>query len=321
MICRRLWTAVPFAGLLLFVPGCGDDTSGPGSSTLDQPTAQQAGQAIADEVQNLTGAFIFQGFEDVPVNKAASLLAASGVASARFPDAQAWRRALAGLACANPTKFADADFDGIPDDVTVSFDLPGCTVTGDGITTTLSGSFRLTDPGEAMGFNITYTNITLRIDSQDGGFLETRFNGTQGVSATPTLAGLNNNVTARFLAGGPTGNALNGGQTIDVTFSENWQAGFDVAAEQVFDPTQPLPDGELSVSGSSTLTSGTDSFSFALTTPVALVHDAQCEVEPTIESGIVRAAVAGNGGAAFIRITYQGCGQDPLVEALGLPAN
>lgn len=301
------------AAALGFASGCGSDSSGPSNVDISDQQAQEAGSLIGAQVADLASGFTLQDFGGSPFAKAASLLPPSS----RFDRdmlQRAWPRFhFSGATCASFTDTTDTDADGVPDDLVVRFDQPGCIEVGDSITATLSGSFRITDPGVDPGFNIAYSTVRLRLDHVSGDYLAFGIDGTHGASATTANASANQNMT--FSIG-----ARSGTQTANLSLSQNWTAGFAAAAGSEVVVREPLPSGAITVAGSSTWTANRTSFAFAMSTTEPLQHDATCLQEPTLSSGEVRALVSGNQGGAFVRVQFTGCGEEPIVTLVGRPA-
>src|SRR5438105_2774013 len=71
----------------------------------------------------------------------------------------------------------------------------------------------------------------------------------------------------------------------------------------------PLPSGNWSVSGSSTLTSGTNSYSLSVSTSDPLHYNASCTVEPRFDSGTLTAVVTKGTASTTVTIQFTACGQ------------
>jgi hypothetical protein len=298
--------------VMVLTPGCGDDQS-PTNTQITAPEAQAAGEVLAGQAAELVDHFTLTSLGDLPFQKAVEIVPASSP----FRRSLAWQRllryAIDADSCASFTDTTDTDGDGVPDDLIVRFDQPGCTESGDSVTAQLSGSFRITDPGTTPGFDIAYSNVRLHFQEVNGNYLDLRLNGTQGVTATETVASLHENVSYVF-------GARQGAQTLDMQVSQNWNAGFEAAEGQSIVVDSPLPDGALTLSGSSVWGSGSHNFAFTMSTQSPLEHLASCTLTPTFESGELRALVTGNQGGAFIRVLFIGCGVDPIIALIGQPA-
>ena len=116
--------------------------------------------------------------------------------------------------------------------------------------------------------------------------------------------------------------ARDGAVTHSATIAQNWNANFTCATGSTFDLDGVLPDGALSLSGSSNWTGdGQSFFVFTVQTPTPLVHDADCTLDPDIVAGQLRALAAGQQGGAYIRVQFRGCGLQPIVTLIGQPSS
>jgi hypothetical protein len=298
------------AAVVGIAAGCGDDAAAPGNVVLDDTQAQAAGNAVADQASNLVGAFTLDGLAQGPLSKAV----------AQAPVEPRLRRLmlaalLAGEECAAFSDTTDTDADGVPDDLIVTFASPACTTMADSGTAILSGSFRVTDRGTNPGFDVAYSNVRLRFDSAtNDDYIDVRLNGTQGVSSATSSATLGENLS---LAAG----LRIGGEVASVTVQDNWSATFTAAQGALYDVRAPLPDGTLTVNGSTGWTNGTIGATLALSTVAPLVYDDACTSDPVFDSGELRALVVGNRGGAFVGVQFVGCGQDPIVVLVGRPGS
>ena len=72
----------------------------------------------------------------------------------------------------------------------------------------------------------------------------------------------------------------------------------------------PLPDGDWTITGTSTWTKGNGgTLDIAISTPVALHHDPACQLEPRFTSGTLQAVVTRNGDSSTVTIQFTACGQ------------
>src|SRR5205814_5510718 len=70
-----------------------------------------------------------------------------------------------------------------------------------------------------------------------------------------------------------------------------------------------LPSGTWTISGSSTYTSGTNSYSLSVTTSDPLHYNTSCSVEPRFDSGTLTAVVTKGTVSTTVTITFTACGQ------------
>jgi len=289
--------------------GCGDD-GGPSDVVLTPGQAQLVGGGVADQATNLVEAFTLDGLGESPIEKAV----------ARAPVEPRLRRLLfvtlaAGEDCAVFSDTTDSDADGVPDDLVVTFSSPACTTFGDSGTAIASGSFRVTDPGLDPGFTIAYSNVRLRFESATSDdYLDFRLNGTQGVATTTTSADLHEFLDLTVAARAGT-------QVANVTLQDNWTASFTADTGGTYDVRAPLPDGSISITGSSAWSGSGINASLGVATLEPLTYQATCTNEPVFESGQLRALIIGNRGGAFVRVQFIGCGQEPIVTLVGQPSS
>lgn len=301
-------------GAMLGFLSCGDDTTNPQDVVLSQQAAQEAGGLIADQAVDLIDAFTFDGSSDVPVGVEGVIQQSAMLRRAML--AKPWLpRWLAEDSCATFSDTTDTDQDGIPDDLIVSFDGPGCVVAVDeSLTVALSGSFRVTDRGPDPGFDISYTAVRLRFDHANGDFADLRLDGTQGVGASASGADLAENLTSTL-------DLRENGVLHHGLVSQNWTAGFTATTPGTFDPGLPLPSGEFVLAGSTTWVADGRSLAFALSAPTPLVYTQGCTLQPPFESGTLRALVSGSRAGAFVRVQFTGCGQEPIITLVGQPTS
>jgi hypothetical protein len=283
--------------------GCGDDPTNP--PVLTDQTAAAAGGAIAQQVVELTKEFTTASFDGLPFDTIVT--PGMRLRVPRLQDLRTW-----GQDCAVRGDSTDSDGDGVPDDFTITWNADSCTVSGDSLTFRTSGSIRVTDPGMTAGFDLTYSNIQFRLDHVNGDYVQIGFNGTHGVSASTTTANLDENITLTLAV-------RDGGVMHSGSIAQNWNAGFTAATGQMFDVDGVLPDGAMTLNGSTTWTGNGETFAFSVVTATPLEHDADCTLEPDVIAGQLRALVSGNQGGAFIRVLFTGCGVEPIVTLIGQP--
>ena len=105
------------------------------------------------------------------------------------------------------------------------------------------------------------------------------------------------------------------------SIAQNWNANFTCDTGSMFDLDGVLPDGSLSISGSSNWTGNGQAFAFTVQTTSPLVHDADCTLDPDIVAGQLRALAVGQQGGAFIQVQFRGCGLEPIVTLIGQPSS
>jgi hypothetical protein len=292
--------------------GCGDDpTPPPREGVLTESLAQEAGAAIAEQAAGLVEQFTLDSVTDVPLSKAASLLPERSRLRPVLAAGSLRLRALASEECAALSDTTDTDLDGVPDNLVVSFSSPACTTVTDSGTAYISGSFTITDPGTAAGFDVTYSNLRLHVENLVGDYLDMRLNGHEGIEATGGTASLGENLTLVLTA-------HEGDATLNATQSQNWTATYTATATE-YAAARPLASGQLTLTGSTSWLLNGEAFSFSMSTEDPLVHDAECLERPTIVSGQLRALALGSQGGAFVRIQFTGCGLEPIITFVARP--
>src|SRR6266480_3970048 len=91
--------------------------------------------------------------------------------------------------------------------------------------------------------------------------------------------------------------------------ARKWLATFVADQAGSIQMGSPLPSGNWSVSGSSTLTSGTNSYSLSVSSSDPLHYNASCTVEPRFDSGTLTAVVTKGTASTTVTIQFTACGQ------------
>jgi len=189
----------------------------------------------------------------------------------------------------------------VPDSVRIDF--TGCTFTGDAHTVTLSGSIDIVDP--------TPTTTDRAFRTRSNAFTRTVTNSTTGTTRSVVENGV------RSVVGTPDQVQLTDTMQTDYTYAtgatashvRKWLATFAADQAGSIQMGSRLPSGNWSVSGSSTWTSGANSYSLAVTTSDPLHYNASCTVEPRFDSGKLTAVVAKGTASTTVTIEFTACGQ------------
>jgi len=200
-----------------------------------------------------------------------------------------------------PSPSANSDGDPVPDSVRVDF--TGCTFTDGGHTVTLSGSIDIVDPTP------TTTDRAFRTRSN-------AFTRTVTSSATGTTRSVVENGVRSVVGSADQIQLLDTTQT-DYTYgsgatashARKWLATFAADQAGSIQMGSRLPSGNWTISGSSTFTSGTNSYSLSVTTSDPLHYNTSCSVEPRFDSGTLAAQVTKGATSTTVTITFTGCGQ------------
>jgi hypothetical protein len=209
-----------------------------------------------------------------------------------------------------PTVSASADIDGdsIPDDQTLTYTNPPCSLAGfRGGIFGVTGTVRVQDttPSDSVSYNLTLTDLawTATDPATFRTFTATR-NGIRSRTATDSSGVLT--TTMNVVRQRP--NRAN--TTID----------FTSVTEFVPDTTgslrlgQRLPNGKLTVAGSMHWVRSTEDWTITVSTPVPLTFDPICIGTPQlIRSGILALEGTINGATGTLRLIFAACGSDPIV--------
>ena len=294
------------AGLLsvlaatLALGACGSSDETP---PLDDTAAEAIGGSLAAQLAG------------VPASFTATTLTDGGVGGGFFParamPTALWAAGVGGnpsIRACNPAvdDATDTDQDGVPDNATITFTQANCT-TG---LNYIIGTIGITDPGTAVGYTGTFTNLLVYLGLGGSDFFSVELDGSHGVTGTPTVATLSENLVTTL-------NGQSGQGTIGGTLSNNWQIQFTAAQGETIVMDDVLPDGSFAVNGTFTYDVNDERFSFTVQTTTALAFDSGCTQAHPFSAGEFRAHVSGQGGNVYIKVTYLGCGVEPSVELFG----
>ncbi len=287
------------AGLIAFVSlfgaGCATDrpAAPPGPQSLSDAEAQLVGHEVAGEVEDVAGSFTVAGLL-VPSFPSAGIVASDGVRPAPMVNCPT----------ITPNPPADADGDHVPDDVTLSFTLPDCSITRDGATFEITGTIHITDPSTTdFGIRLVFTELQHKLTRESGSFFLSRLNGARQVLRSASEFSLHDTTTTD----------LESSEHGAAQLAKAWLVGFVVDPGQTFDQTRHLPSGNLTVNGSMSRTRGTTTHTFAVTTVTPLHHDATCTTRPAFTAGELLVTKTGPDGTVTIHIVFTGCGVEPTV--------
>ncbi|HKW40232.1 MAG TPA: hypothetical protein VJN39_03190 [Gemmatimonadales bacterium] len=274
----------------LFAACSTSPSTSPQNPVISQPEASAVAEVVTTDAASLAGG--------------ATLAAATGMPFDLAPMPGAPAMSPTATSCTptrTPSPVTNSDGDPVPDSVNIAF--TGCTFTFDGHTATLSGSFDIVDPTP------TVTDRSFRTRSHD--FTRSVTNTTTGTTRSVVENGV------RSVVGTPDQIQITDTMTTDYTFASNataqhvrkWLATFTADQAGSIQLGAPLPSGSLSVGGSSTWTSGANSYSLAVTTSAPLHFNASCTVEPRFDSGTITVVVTKGTVSTTVTIQFTACGQ------------
>jgi hypothetical protein len=212
--------------------------------------------------------------------------------------------------CPTVGSIADTDGDGIPNDQTLTFTNPPCTVVGlrPG-TLGVTGTVRIQDStaSDSSSYRLTFTDLAwTAVDTVGGtrGFTATR-NGTRSRTATDSSTVLNTNMTiVRQRAG-------RANTTITLTSLAEFTAD-TVTPPDTVKLGLPLPKGTLTITGNLNWRRSTENWDLAIATPTPLAFDTTCTTTPQrISTGALTLTGTISGANGVLTLTWAGCGADP----------
>src|SRR5574341_769234 len=282
--------AISFAAVFALGLAACTDSNAPGVPALSTAQADSLGEVVVSDVQGdldaatLSGA-AFNPFPAAVMAPALTLGPTTSCTPARSP--------------ASP---GNADGDRVPD--SVRLDFAGCVIVGPLVTDTISGTIDIIDPTPAAADHavkhmftdlrtVEVNNVTLLWRSQ------TR-NGVRQMQRDSSQ--LSYSVT-NF----QTGYVYRDGST--ATHLRTWNASFTADVPGSIHPDTILPSGSFDISGTSSWTRGSNTWSMTVTTNPALHYDASCSVGPKFDSGQITVVVTRNGHTSTVTIVFTACGQ------------
>src|SRR5438067_3903709 len=279
----------------LFAACSTSPVTSPQNPVLTQPQANAVAEVVATDAASLVGG--------------ATLDEATGMPFAMAPMPGAPAMAPSSATCSptrSPSPPTSSDGDPVPDSVRVDF--TGCTFTGDGHTVTLSGSIDIVDPTPATtdrAFRTRSNAFTRTVTNSTGTIRSVVENGVCSVVPTADQVQLADTMTTEYtFASGTTASHV-----------RKWLATFAADQAGSIQMGSRLPSGTWTISGSSTYTSGTNSYSLSVTTGDPLHYNTSCSVEPRFDSGTLTAVVTKAGVSTTVTIHFTACGQYTVVRA------
>jgi hypothetical protein len=288
------------AAIGLTLAACNSDTGAPNGAA---PLTQADAQAIGDEMQT----------EVAGINDGASLTSFMTPSFAAPPGAI---RAFHGPLFFNPVSGCptlsenppvDSDSDGVPDNLTLTYDPTICTFghPGGHATLELSGTVNISDPSAtARGFRLSFGTFQQKFTVNDSIFFQRSVDGPwQLVADSSGFSSVDSTTVTNTSSKYPTS-----------TLAKAWVVSFVADSGSVAFPRWHLPSGDFDIHGETTRTRDTVTKTFSVNTPVPLHRDITCTAHNKIVSGEVDVAHTGPEGSATVHIIFNGCGVDPTVN-------
>lgn len=269
---------------------CNSGSSSPSTPALSAGLADSLGDAIVSDINISTAGATTTG--------GSATFSASAGAELAGP-------ALSPPICTvtrSPSSPANSDADPVPDSVRISFS--GCVINFPGESDTLTGTIDHIDPTP------TVTDRAIKKVFTDYGWVMVRtvsgrvrsilMSGTRmAVRDSSTITQTDSNMTTTFTyANGNT-----------ATHDRTWSFLFSADSANSIKPDSALPAGTWTVSGNSTWTHRSLTYSLALTTPTPLHFNPTCTDEPRFDAGVTRIVVSRDGTTSTVTIQFTGCGQ------------
>lgn len=216
--------------------------------------------------------------------------------------------------CPTASVSADDDGDGIPDDRTLTFTNPPCTLTpfrGAGASFDITGELQIRDTTtDTTSISLTYTDLawTGTDPATTRTFTATR-TGTRTRTGDDSTATLSSNLEIVRARPGRA-NA-----TIDLVTTARFVADSDTVRVGT-----ALPGGGLVVTGTMQWRRSTENWSLTLDTPVPLHLEPTCITTPQmVDSGSVTLSGTVSGATGVLTLTWEGCGTDPTTRWTSTP--
>jgi hypothetical protein len=295
--------SIRVAAIGLTLAACSSsDTNAPRNTA---PLTQADAQVIGDEMQTEVAAFSSGG----------SLPDLMSCRFGFFPGALRlfhgpirFGNPPAGCPTLDPATPADADGDGIPDILTLSFNPATCTFTRPGgeATMELSGSVTISDPSQtppANGLHLHFEGLQQKVTLLSSDYFLRKVNGDWQLTSDATGFEATEQTTVRHESSShPTSD-----------LGKIWNVVFTAEAPATFSPHEPLPSGDFLINGSTTRTRDAVTRTFQIETVTPLHRDVSCTEDNRFVSGELKITTTNTSGTQTVDIIFNPCGQDPTV--------
>lgn len=282
-ITRRQLGSFAAALLLLGAVAC-DDSSGPTTTeTLTAAQADLVAEVVTVDLDEIIETGSFDAGTGMPM--------ASGVADP----------VTVCVPAITPFPPTNSDEDAVPD--SVRFEFTDCTFTRGAMTHTLDGIVDVIDPTPTLtDFDIrtVFTSFSRTLANSVTGRTHTAlFDGSREWAATADTLGMTmtNFLTAFTYPNGASASHL-----------KNWVAKFTADTPGSIVLGEPLPAGELVVTGTSKWERSGVTWDLVASTPTPLHFNPGCTVAPRFDSGILLHAVTRSGSTVTLQIEFTACG-------------
>lgn len=278
------------AAVVLGAAAC-TDSNAPAVPALSAAQADSLGEVVVADVQGdldaatVSGAVAFDPFSATLAQPALVVSSSAGCTPARSP--------------ASP---GNADGDRVPD--SVRLDFAGCVIVRPLVTDTISGLIDILDPtpnGADHAVKFVFTDFrTLELSNITNLWRSQTRNGVRQMQR-------DSSVVSHSVTNFQTDYVYRNGST--ATHIRTWNGAFTADVPGSIHPDSVLPSGTFNVSGTSSWTRGSRTWSLTVSTNPALHYDASCTVGPKFDAGTLTAVVTRNGNTTTVTITFTACGQ------------
>jgi len=291
------------AALVAVVTGCSSSESiAPGSG--DGPFTQAEARAVADEMQGeLTAIIDGASVSDILVPSLWVYPGARGIIGGPIIFLPR------GLNCptfSEPLPPADTDGDGVPDNLTLTFDPAECIFTNPrgNVVHVLSGAVTISDPSaEDRGLHLSWADLEARTTIDETIFFLRRITGEWEQIKSSTGFSLTDQTTVTHESS----------EWPSAQLVKDWQVDFVADDGVTFSHHGRLPSGTLTIDGSTERTRNGVTRSLSVVTTTPLHFDATCTERPRIDGGVVVIEHTGPRGTSTVTIEFTGCGEDPII--------
>ena len=285
---RSVWRLAAGTVAVAAFAACSNSTSP--SSQLSQVEASNVAEVVTTDVAALPEGATFSSSTGTPF--AAGPMLGAPVMPATTANCTPTK---------TPASPANSDGDPVPDSVHVDF--TGCSFSNPPYTATLSGSIDFVDPTPTVtdrALRTRYTDFTRSVTNTATNLTRSaKENGTRTIVGTADALQVADTMQTDY--------AFATGTT--ATHVRKWAANFTADQAGSIQIGSPLPSGVWTVNGSSTWTSGSNSYSLTVSTNPGLHFNASCTVEPRFDSGTLTAVVTKNSTTTNVTVQFTACGQ------------
>lgn len=266
---------------------CSEPATTPGPA-LSQAQADSLGDVVVANVQNeLDAATASAGLGFVP---------GAGFSSPRLSPSTLCVPDI------SPQPPVDSDGDRVPDSLRITF--TDCVLGFGDHADTLRGTIDIVDPTPTAtdhSLKQAFTDFARIFVDRHGQTVSSTVNGSrEAIRDSSELSQHDADFRTDYVFG-------NGDMASDV---RNWDVVFTTDVDGSIMRDAPLPDGTLTVDGTSTLTrNGATAFQLQATTTAPLHYDATCAERPRFDTGAITVQVVHRGTTATITIEFTACGQ------------